>query len=96
MLDSEGNRYSYLSSTGMANGWYVDHWPSSTIFLHIPPKESVPVSITFKGSSGKRGKGTTFDLLSAQVLVAWERKGDGRNPIVAGGMSISIPNIQPR
>jgi TolB-like protein len=92
LLDREGNRYDYINSTGMAGGWEGGSW-FSPIFLRIPPKESVPLTIQFRSRGEKQGKGTIFDLISAQFLVEEAKSGD---PKVAGSVSISVSKREPR
>jgi TolB-like protein len=95
LLDSEGTLYKFVRSSGMAGGWYVNHW-AQPIFLTIPPKGHASATITFKGRGDTSRTKLSFDLVSAQVLVKFIKEGDRSEPRVAGGIGVSVRNIGTR
>lgn len=105
LLDSEGNRYQFMSASGLAGGWYGEAcrqscWETGTTLLVLPPKETTTASLRFQVTKDRRqlAQKVSYELVSAQVLVMWptHAAGDLTKAVAGKSIGISIRNIEPR
>lgn len=90
LLDDEGRRYGFERATGLAGGWDRTRFGDGTSFLTLPPNERVPVTLSFAGTGRDHSEGAKFDLVSAQVFVTRDKRGQ------AGPLNVSIRRIVPQ
>lgn len=105
LLDSEGNRYQFMSASGLAGGWYGEAcrqscWETGTTLLVLPPKETTTASLRFLVTKDRRqsAQRVSYELASVQVLVLWPTHASGDLTTAKAGKSIgiSIRHIEPK
>lgn len=105
LLDSEGNRYHFMSASGLAGGWYGEAcrqscWETGTTLLVLPPKETTTASLRFQVTKDRRqlAPKVSYELVGGQILVIWptHMEGDLTKAKAGKSIGISIRNIEPR